>query len=151
MTSRLLVGAAAVVALAVGIWVCAEIRRDTPPDTVLRALQADPMAARHFPGTRLVTTEDQSARRSDVLTGKPRMTQVLRAFAPIAGRSLDAVQQMLVKQANSAGWAISIAADGSARGTITLQFGRADLIIAVNHYLTPPAITVTLAPANPNL
>jgi len=98
-----------------------------------------------------VTAEDRSAQRSDPLTGKPRTTQVLRAFAPIAGRDLRTLRQALIERAGRTCWAVSTVADGSTRGSITLLFGVADLVIAVNRYTTPPTITVTLAPANPNL
>lgn len=118
---------------------------------MLAALQANPIAARSLPSARLVTAEDRTAKRSDPLTGKPRTTQVLRAFAPVAGQDLPAVQQALTERAENAGWTISTAPDHSARGSITLAFGQADLVIAANPYTTPPTITVTLTPADPNL
>ena len=150
-TARIVVGVAVAVALAVGAWIYLDGRRDAAPDAVLAALQANPMAARSLPGARLVTAEDRSAQGSDPLTGKPRTTQVLRAFAPAAGQDLGALQKALIERANSAGWAVSTAADESTRGSITLAFGRADLVIAVNPYTTPPTIAVTLTPADPNL
>jgi hypothetical protein len=150
-TAGILIGAAVVLAFAAGAWVYLDGRRGSTPDAVLAALQADPMAARSLPGARLVTAEDRSAQRSDPLTGKPRTTQVLRAFAPIAGGDLRTLEQALIERARSAGWAVSTAADGSTRGSITLPFGTANLVIAVNRYTTPPTITVMLAPANPDL
>ena len=150
-TTRILIGAAAVVALAAGAWIYLDGRHGAARDPVLSALQANPIAAHSLPGARLVTAEDRSAKRSDPLTGKPRTTQVLRAFAPVAGQDLPAVQQVLTERAENAGWTISTAPDHSARGSITLAFGQADLVIAANPYTTPPTITVTLTPADPNL
>jgi hypothetical protein len=57
----------------------------------------------------------------------------------------------MIERANSADWAVSTAADDSTRGSITLAFGRADLVIAANPYTTPPTIAVTLTSADPNL
>jgi hypothetical protein len=149
--ARIVAGVAVTVALAVGAWVYLDGRHGTAPDPVLAALQANAMAARSMPAARLVTAEDRSAQQSDPLTGKPRTTQVLRAFAPVVGQNLGTLQKALIERANSAGWAVSTAADDSTRGSITLAFGRADLVIAANPYTTPPTITVTLTPADPNL
>lgn len=150
-TARIVAGVAIAVALAAGAWVYLDGRHGAAPDPVLATLQANPMAARSLPGARLVTAEDRSAQQADPLTGKPRTTQVLRAFAPIAGQDLGTLRKALIERANSAGWAVSTAADHSARGSITLAFGRADLVVAANPYTTPPTIAVTLTPADPNL
>jgi hypothetical protein len=149
--TRALVGSAIVVALVAGGWVYLGGRHDSASSAVLAVLQANPMAARSLAGAKLVIAEDRSAQSRDALTGKPRTSQVLRAFAPVGGGQLSALQQSLAERATRGGWVVSNAADGSVRGRATLAFGPATLVIAINRYLAPAAITVTLAPADPNL